>query len=252
MVKHLEERAAAGDPPYDLSSLRLIVSSGAMFSAPVKRALFEHLPQAVVVDTIGGSEGSLGSAMATSAAPVQTAKFALAPTSKVFDADDREVVPGSGEIGFLAASGFIPFGYYKDPEKSARTFREIDGVTYSFLGDQATVEADGSITLLGRGSHCINTAGEKVFPEEVEEALKTHPAVEDSAVFGVPDPDFGERVTALVQPVAGRAVDQDDVIAHVKARLAGYKAPRVVLTVRQIPRTTVGKVDYVAARELAG
>ena len=140
--------------------------------------------------------------------PNETAKFTLNPTSKVFTEDGREVQPGSGEIGMVANGGLVPIGYYKDPEKSARTFREVDGVRYAFPGDMATIAADGTLVLFGRGSNCINTGGEKVFPEEVEEALKVHPAVEDALVFGVPDDRFGQRVVGVVSLSPG--MDGDD------------------------------------------
>ena len=137
-------------------------------------------------------------------------------------------MPGSGELGLVAMRGHTPIGYYKDPEKSAATFRVIDGVRYSIPGDFATVDADGTVRLLGRGSQCINTGGEKVYPEEVEEVLKLHPTVADAAVVGVPDERFGEAITALVEPDHGAAVDEAELIDHVKAHLAGFKAPKRV------------------------
>jgi 3-oxocholest-4-en-26-oate---CoA ligase len=181
-----------------------------------------------------------------------TASFGAMPTTRVFDLDDREVVPGSGEIGIVAVSGpNIPLGYYKDDEKTARTFRTIDGVRYSFPGDMAMVEADGSITLLGRGSNCINTAGEKVFPEEVEEIVKTHPAVADCLVFGVDDERFGQRVVGVFSVLDGEAAPAgDDVIAHTKARLSSYKVPKQLRAVDSVPRAPNGKADYQTARGL--
>jgi fatty-acyl-CoA synthase len=154
-------------------------------------------------------------------------------------------------MGRLAIRGYVPIGYYKDPEKSARTFRTIDGARYSIPGDYATVDSDGTIHLLGRGSVVINTGGEKVFPEEVEEVLKLHPAIRDAVCVGVPDERFGEVICALVEPADGATVDPDDVIEHVRARLARYKAPRIVLTVPTIGRSPAGKVDYKGLRELA-
>src|SRR5210317_1487047 len=146
----------------------------------------------MLYDAMGSTEGSMGSSVATRDAPATTARFALGENVKVFTEDDREVTPGSDEVGLVATAGLVPLGYYKDPEKSARTFRTVNGVRYSFPGDFATVEADGSISLLGRGSACINSGGEKIFPEEVEEAVKRHPAVYDCLVVGVPDVKFGE------------------------------------------------------------
>jgi fatty-acyl-CoA synthase len=154
-------------------------------------------------------------------------------------------------MGRVAVRGRCPVGYYKDPEKSERTFPVIDGERYSVPGDYATVESDGSLRLLGRGSVCINTAGEKVYPEEVEEVLKEHGAVRDAVVVGVPDERFGEIIVAWVEPAAGGGVDEGDVIAHVKARLAGYKAPKRVLTTQTIGRSPAGKVDYARLKGLA-
>jgi acyl-CoA synthetase (AMP-forming)/AMP-acid ligase II len=147
--------------------------------------------------------------------------------------------------------GFTPVGYYKDPEKSAATFQVIDGVRYSIPGDFATVDADGTVRLLGRGSQCINTGGEKVYPEEVEEALKLHPTVADAAVVGLPDERFGEAITALVEPHAGDVIDEAMLIAHVKERLAHYKAPKRIVTVDSIGRAANGKLDYRALKERA-
>ncbi len=153
-------------------------------------------------------------------------------------------MPGSGEKGRVAVRGHTPIGYYKDPEKSAATFPVIDGARYSMPGDWATVELDGTINLLGRGSVCINTGGEKVFPEEVEEVLKEHPTVHDAVVVGVPDDKFGEAITAVVEPQPGDTLDEADLIEHVKAHLAAFKAPKRVLPVETIGRAANGKVDY--------
>jgi fatty-acyl-CoA synthase len=168
----------------------------------------------------------------------------LGAGAKVITDDGQEVAPGSGERGRVAVPGHQPIGYYKDPEKSAATFITFEGVRYSMPGDYATVEADGTITLLGRGSVCINTGGEKVFPEEVEEILKTHPEVHDAVVVGVPDEKFGEAITGVVEPAPGASPGADELIAHVKAALAHYKAPKTVLFVDTIGRAPNGKVDY--------
>jgi acyl-CoA synthetase (AMP-forming)/AMP-acid ligase II len=165
--------------------------------------------------------------------------------------DGRDVVPGSGEIGLVATRGHTPIGYYKDTQKSAATFRMIDGVRYSIPGDYATVDADGTVRLLGRGSQCINTGGEKVYPEEVEEMLKRHPTVADAAVVGVPDERFGEAITALVEAHAGDVVDEAQLIAHVKEHLAGYKAPKRIIAVDSIGRAANGKLDYKALKARA-
>ena len=178
-------------------------------------------------------------------------KFQLSPESIVIDEQNRPVEPGSGEIGRLAVGGRQPVGYYKDPEKTERTFLEIEGQRYSCPGDFATVEADGSITLLGRGSVCINTGGEKVFPEEVEEALKRHPSILDAVVVGIPDEKFGEAVTGVVEARPGATIDEADIIAHVRQGLAAYKSPRRIVIVDTIGRAPNGKVDYKRLKEEA-
>jgi fatty-acyl-CoA synthase len=180
-----------------------------------------------------------------------TAVFVANPTTKVFTEDGREVVAGSDEVGMLAASGNVPIGYYKDAAKTARTFREIDGVMYSFPGDMAKVAADGSLILLGRGNQVINTGGEKVFPEEVEEAVKRVAGVLDCLVVGIDDERFGQAVTAVVAVEPGAVVTADTVVASVKADLAGYKAPRHVVFVAAVPRAANGKPDHATAREHA-
>jgi len=173
----------------------------------------------------------------------------MMPGTKVFDEHDREVVPGSGAVGFVAVTGpNVPVGYYKDEEKSGRTFREIGGVRYSFPGDMATVDADGTVSLLGRGSACINTGGEKVYPEEVEETLKTHPDVEDCLVFGLDDERFGQRVVGVVSAAPDSAVDPEAIIEHARARLAHFKTPRELVVVGVVPRAPNGKADYASAR----
>jgi fatty-acyl-CoA synthase len=250
LLRQLEEDRAAGRV-YDLGRFRFVISSGAMFAAETKAALLEHIPHLTIIDAIGASEGLMGMAVTVTGAPAETGRFLPFPTTKVFTDDGREVAPGSGEVGFLAAGGNVPVRYHKDEAKSATTFRDFGGVRYSLPGDLATVNADGTITLLGRGNHCINTGGEKVFPEEVEEAAKTHPAVEDCLVFGVEDERFGQRVVAVVSAAdAGALPAEEDVIAHVRARLAPYKAPRRVVVTERVPRTPSGKADYAAARAL--
>lgn len=230
---------------WDLSSLFLFTSSGVMFSEPSKQKLIEHLPHAMIVDAFSSSEAvGMGQSVSAAGGGSTTAKFTLGPNTKVLTEDLREVVPGSGEIGKVAVGGHQPIGYYKDPEKTAATFVEVDGQRYSIPGDFATVEADGTITLLGRGSVCINTGGEKVFPEEVEEVLKLHPDVRDAVAVGVPDETFGEAVTGVVELEPGAALDEAGIIAHVKAHLAHYKAPKRLVPVDTIGRAPNGKVDY--------
>ena len=237
---------------WDLSSLFLFTSSGVMFSEASKQGLIRHLPHAMIVDAFSSSEAvGMGQSVSAAGAQAHTAAFTVGAHTKVFTEDLREVVPGSGEIGRVAVGGHQPIGYYKDPEKTAATFLEVDGKRYSIPGDFATVEEDGSITLLGRGSVCINTGGEKVFPEEVEEVLKTHDAVRDAVAVGVPDDKFGEAITAVVELAPGVELDQAAIIAHVKGRLASYKAPKRVLAVETIGRAPNGKVDYKRLKQYA-
>jgi fatty-acyl-CoA synthase len=239
-------RALDAEPDrWDISSLVAIVSSGVMWSRESKDGLLRHHPGMFLLDAFSSSEAlGMGSSISGGGQTADTAKFELSAETIVIDDLDRPIRPGSGDIGRLAVGGRQPVGYYKDPEKSARTFLTIDGQRYSCPGDFATVDADGRITLLGRGSVCINTGGEKVFPEEVEEALKTHPSVLDAVVVGVPDEKFGEAVTGVVEPRPGAALDERDLITHVKATLAAYKAPKRIVAVETIGRAANGKVDY--------
>jgi len=250
MIRALDEATAKGTA-YDASSLKMIASSGVMWTSEVKEALLERIEHVVLLDAMGSSEGSMGTSISMKGLPPKTAKFAVAPTTKVFTEDDREVQPGSGEIGKVAAGGAVPIGYYKDPEKSSKTFRTINGVRYSFPGDMATVEADGSLTLLGRGSQVINSAGEKYFQEEVEEAVKRVDGVLDCLVVGIDDEKFGQAVTAVASLSPGAKVEEATIIANVKTQLAGYKAPKRVVFVTQIPRAPNGKADYKTARDMA-
>ena len=249
MLAALDE-AAARKEPYDVSSLKQIISSGVMFSKEVKQGLLRH-HDVTLLDTMGSTEGGMASSVMNRSSSAETAKFTLSPGVKVITDDGREPAPGSGEIGKLATSGLVPVGYYKDPKKSAETFREYQGVRYSFPGDYARVEADGTITLLGRGSVCINTAGEKVFPEEVEEAVKRHPAVYDCLVVGVPDQRFGERVIEVASLRGGHSAGPQDVIDFTKDHLAGYKTPRGVVIVEEVKRAPNGKADYKWAKQTA-
>ncbi len=241
---------------WDISSLRVITSSGVMWAAETKAGLLRHNDRLVLVDGYGSTE-AFGVAVDITTARdrrSKTGRFVARPTTRVF-ADEgggvREVVPGSGERGRLAQTGRMPIGYYKDPEKTAATYPVIDGVRYVIPGDWAEVEADGTIKLLGRGSQCINTGGEKVFPEEVEEALKTHPLVADAAVVGVPDERFGQAIVSLVQAADGCTVDESTLVAHVKSLLAGYKAPKRVIVVDTLGRAANGKLDYRRLTEVA-
>jgi fatty-acyl-CoA synthase len=237
---------------WDISKLQVLQSSGVMWSEATKQGLLRHNRHLRLVDTFSSSEAlGMGESVSTASSAARTAKFRLGDNARVIDDDGVDVAPGSGQAGRVAVKGFQPIGYYKDPEKSAATFVTIDGDRYSIPGDYAMVEADGALTLLGRGSVCINTGGEKVFPEEVEEVLKEHADVADAVVVGVPDDRFGEAITAIVEPLPGRSVDRQALIAFVKERLAHYKAPRNVVTIDTIGRAPNAKVDYKRLRSFA-
>ena len=235
---------------YDISSVRRIGSSGVMWSREVKDGLLEF-GDMMLIDSMGSSEGGMGTSVAMRGVSAATAKFELSEGVCVFDDQDAPVEPGSSKIGMVATSGLVPLGYYKDEVKSAATFREIDGVRYSFPGDFAKVEADGTITLLGRGSNCINTGGEKVFPEEVEEALKRHESVRDCLVVGLNDERFGQRVVALASLHAGTSLTETEIIDHARSHLADYKLPKQVIIVDSVRRAVNGKADYAWARDAA-
>jgi fatty-acyl-CoA synthase len=237
---------------YDLSSLRTIISSGVMWSTEVKDGLLRHL-DVTLYDGLGSTEGSMGATVSTRASVGTTAQFTASPAVKVVTEDGRVVEPGSDEIGMVAAVS-ASLGYFKDPDKSARTFKVIDGVPHSLPGDWAKVAADGSLILLGRGSNCINTGGEKVFPEEVEEAVKSHPAVYDCLVVGVEDERFGERIVAVASLRDGASssgVDEASIVEHAATQIARYKLPKQVLLVDKVQRAPNGKADYPWARSVA-
>ncbi len=245
MLKALEEHPGR----WDISSLEMMLSSGVMWSPAVKEGLLRHNKTMVLVDSFGSSE-ALGFGSSTSAAGVtaDSARFTIGPDCKVFTENYEEVKPGSGVKGFIARPGPIPTGYYKDTEKTAATFPTIDGVRYSIPGDWCTVDADGTLNLLGRGSACINSAGEKIYPEEVEEALKTHVDIDDALVFGIDDEKWGQAVTAVVLPASGTSPQEQTLKAHVRELLADYKLPKAIYTVEQIFRAPNGKADYKAAK----
>ena len=250
MVDALDAAAEAGSP-YDLTSLASITSSGVMWSQPVKDRLLAHAHAGgttlICNDSLGSSEG-VGFAGKQSSAgkgtDTKTATFTLGPNAAVFTEDGRRVEPGSDEKGLLAVGGPIPLGYYGDPVKSAETFRKIEGQRWSVPGDWATVAADGSVTLLGRGSMSINTGGEKVYPEEVEEALKLLDDVVDANVVGVPDPKWGAAVTAVVQLTDGATPADSDLVDALRSSLSGYKLPKHVIRVEKLFRSPNGKSDY--------
>ncbi|HZM81882.1 MAG TPA: acyl-CoA synthetase [Candidatus Limnocylindrales bacterium] len=236
---------------YDASSLWAISSSAALFSPSVKEQYVEAFPNVVITESIGSSEtGFAGISFVTKDAEKTDGPRVTPGPSTIVIGDDGRPAP-AGVIGRLARGGHVPLGYYNDPDKTARMLIEIDGVRYAMPGDLARLEADGTITLLGRGSTCVNTGGEKVFPEEVEGALKSHPDVFDAIVIGVPDPLLGQRVAALVQPRSLNGVDLAALEAHVRTQVAGYKVPRTVWVVPEILRTISAKPDYAWARRYA-
>ncbi|MET0275934.1 MAG: AMP-binding protein [Acidimicrobiia bacterium] len=245
------ERAEAAGTPYDLSSLLRVYSSGAMVQPATKDALHRR-GSMTFYDSLGSSEGSgFGVAFTSGPGESTSGRFHLGANARVLDADDRDVEPGSGEAGLLAVSESTGIGYYNDPEHTAATFRDLDGRRYAVPGDWALLHDDGTITLLGRGSGCINTGGEKVWPEEVEEALKTHPLVADALVVGVPDDEWGETVAAVVAIEGDRGAPPtvDELSAWVGTHLARYKRPRRVVFVDEVQRSAIGKPDYRWARE---
>lgn len=252
MARPLIEAYEAGD--FDASTLIVVASSAAIFSRPVKERWMAAFPNAFFTDSVGSSEtGFSGTGLQDSEnikgeGPVVT----LGAEAVVLDELNQVIDPGDvGRVGRMARAGSVPLGYYKDPEKSARTFLEIDGVRYSIPGDFARIEADGKVTLLGRGSNCINTGGEKVFPEEVEMTLKGHPEVYDVLVVGVHDDRYGQAVSAVVQGRDGARPSLESLRDYLRPQLSGYKLPRSVVHVDEIPRSATGKANYPRAKELA-
>jgi acyl-CoA synthetase (AMP-forming)/AMP-acid ligase II len=252
MARPLAEALEAGD--YDASSLTTIASTAAVFSAVVKDKFLELLPNLVIAEAVGSTETGYNGATVfvkgTQTKPgLPTVR--MGPDTVVLDDDFNVVQPGSGVVGKMARGGNVPLRYHKDPEKSAATFVTVDGKRFAVSGDFAVVEEDGTMTLLGRGSVCINSGGEKIFPEEVEAALKAHPAVFDAVVVGVPDERWGERVAAVVQPRPGEQPTVEDLDAHCRQHVAGYKVPKEVHLVTRIERSPSGKPDYPWAKKVA-
>jgi fatty-acyl-CoA synthase len=237
---------------YDLSSVGQVLSSGVIWSLEVKRGLLRFMPGAVMADSLGSSEAlGLASSTMTADQEVHTARFTIGPRCRVLAEDGSWVEPGSGIPGMLAIGPPNPIGYYKDKAKSDATLPTIDGQRYCIPGDWCVVEADGSLTFLGRGSGCINTGGEKVFPEEVEEALKTHDAVADALVVGAPDAKWGQAIVAVVELRRGAALNVESLRSHVRSRLAGYKVPKDIVCATEPLRAANGKADYATARAQA-
>lgn len=232
-----------------LGQVGMMISSGTMWSPEVKAGLLRHCPTMLCFDAYGSSEGlGYGAAVSTAANADAPTRFQHDENTILLDEAMRPIT-APGVPGRVARTGLLPVGYWKDPEKTAKTFITVDGRRYTMPGDWGVLAEDGSLLLLGRGSQCINSGGEKIFPEEVEEALKTHPAVEDALVFGVADETWGQAVTAVVE--ARAPVAEAELIQHVKAGLAAYKAPKRVVFADRCPRGPNGKADYEAARKLA-
>ncbi len=254
LIEAFEAKAATGTP-YDCPNLIAISSSAAIFSAAVKGRWMEAFPNSFFTDSIGASEtGFQGTGLQdkdhiSTDGPV----VALGPASVVIDENNQvlDLATNVGATGRLGRGGSVPIGYYKDPKKSAETFLEIDGQRYAVPGDFARIETDGKVTLLGRGSNCVNTGGEKVYPEEVEMAIKGHPGVYDCLVVGIPDEKFGQAVAAVVQPREGHTVELADLKDYLRQHLSGYKLPKTLTLVSEIPRNATGKAQYPRAKEMA-
>jgi len=251
MARPLLDVLATDPDRFDLSSLMAVGSGGAVLSPSTKAQLADVLPGRIVADRFGSSETGQVGGEPPADDPFGPPRLRVDDRTTVLDADLEPVEPGSGVIGHLARGGHVPLGYLGDPDATAATFVERHGTRWALPGDQATVAADGTITVLGRGSLCINTGGEKVFPDEVEAALKGHPAVADALVVGLPDERFGQRVVALVQLRPGFDAGPDELSAHGHELLTGYKVPRRFVFVDEIVRSPSGKPDYPHARSVA-
>jgi acyl-CoA synthetase (AMP-forming)/AMP-acid ligase II len=236
---------------YDLSSLFVLASTAALFSASIKDRLLDLLPDRFITDSIGSSETGFGgtSVVAKGQSHAGGPRVSIDHRTVVLDDDGNEVKPGAGVRGVIAKKGNIPVGYYKDEKKTAETFKTYNGVRYAIPGDYAEVEADGSVTMLGRGSVSINSGGEKIYPEEVEAALKGHPDVFDALVVGVPDPRFGQHVAAVVHARKGSRPTLAELDAFVRKEIAGYKVPRSLWLVDEVKRSPAGKPDYRWAKD---
>jgi acyl-CoA synthetase (AMP-forming)/AMP-acid ligase II len=243
MARPLIEALEDDGAEYDLSGFFVIGSGGAILSPAVKEKIAEVLPNVLVIDSLGASETGFQGSVASSDAEGKP-RFAMGDHTVVIDEEGVPIEPGSGIVGHLARKGYMPLGYYKDEAKTASTFMVLGGERWVIPGDMARVESDGQITLLGRGSVSINSGGEKIFPEEVELALKSHPAVFDVVVVGVPDERWGERVAAVVKARGGATPTAEDLAAHARETIAGYKVPKEVHLVDEIVRSPSGKADY--------
>jgi acyl-CoA synthetase (AMP-forming)/AMP-acid ligase II len=242
IARPLADAIRAHGAGYDLSSFKVLGSGGAILSRSVQEDFAELIPDIHINNGFGASESGVDGNISVGDDGLM--RLAADPRVTVVDAAMKPIPPGSDEVGYVARSGNVPLGYHNDPEKTARTFPVVDGTRWTVLGDMARVEADGTVVVLGRGSGCINTGGEKVFPEEVEQALKSHPAVMDALVAGVPDDRFGERVAAVVELRPDASATAGDLRAHCREHLAGYKLPATVTFTDAVVRSPSGKADY--------
>jgi acyl-CoA synthetase (AMP-forming)/AMP-acid ligase II len=254
LIEEFERKADTGRT-YEASSLFAIASTAAIFSPEVKGRWVTAFPNAVITESIGATETGFQGVGLQEKGNINHdgALVALGPNSVVIDDDNRvlDLASNVGTVGRLGRTGNVPVGYYKDPEKSAATFLVIDGVRYSVPGDRARIEADHEVTLLGRGSNCVNTGGEKVYPEEVEAAIKAHPAVYDCLVVGIPDENYGQAVAVVVELRENQSLELGELRTFLRASLSGYKLPRAMTLVDEIPRNAAGKAQYPRAKELA-
>src|ERR1700722_19743818 len=254
LIEEFERKAATGQP-YAAPGLVAISSTAAIFSPEVKGRWMDAFPQAFITDSIGATETGFQGVGIQEKGNISRddALVVLGPNSVVIDDDNRllDLAGNIGAVGRLGRGGNVPVGYYKDPEKSAATFLVIDGLRYSVPGDRARIEPDGKVTLLGRGSNCVNTGGEKVYPEEVEAAIKEHPAVYDCLVVGIPDQKYGQAVAVVAELRQSQSLELEDLRTFLRSRLSGYKLPRAMTLVDKIPRSAAGKAQYPRARELA-
>jgi acyl-CoA synthetase (AMP-forming)/AMP-acid ligase II len=255
LIEAYEAKLEATGTAYDCSNLVAISSSAAIFSKPVKERWMAAFPNSIFTDSVGATETGFSGMGMQDANNISTdgPVIGLGPGSVVIDADNNVLDPETnvGIVGRLGRGGSVPVGYYKDPAKSAATFLVIDGERYSVPGDFARIEEGKRVTLLGRGSNCVNTGGEKVYPEEVEMAIKGHPAVYDTLVVGIPDEKFGQAVAAVVELREGETLELEDLRTFLRAHLSGYKLPRSLTVVDKVPRNATGKAQYPAAKELA-
>jgi acyl-CoA synthetase (AMP-forming)/AMP-acid ligase II len=247
LLDHLDKKS------YDLSRFKVLLSGGAILTAALKQAFLERIPHLVIIDGFGSSEsGGQGTQVTMAGVKASSGSFRMNEDTVVLKQDLTGLLsPGAAETGWLARSGRVPLGYFKDAEKTARTFPVIDGKRYAVPGDHARLDADGTILVLGRGSVSINSGGEKIYPEEVEQALKHHPSVYDAVVVGTPHPRFGEQVTAIVQARAGEVPSPQELVDFCGRHLARYKLPRAIVFVEEMVRSPSGKADYRWAKQVA-